>query len=1689
MVNSRFPRFRKLAAVLAFFVIFTSGMTVAGNPSGEGRGLGPGYNETAGYAADAGGIDAKSDPWRTGDVPPPFPHLTPGTYTVTLITGHRVHVDVNDDGTVAAHVDPGEGETPQVFRTVESDGGFYVIPGEADGLIPHVLDDRLFNITYLIAHGYHDGLQSSIPVIVTGDPAGAPGDLTFLQRKLPGFSESKAFTSIPAAAGRFDKGSHLAALTDALASDAAGTAGAGVQKIWLDGKVSAALEHSVPGVGAPGAWQSGFDGTGVTVAVLDTGIDAQHPDLVGQVVMAENFTDDSEAGDRHGHGTHVAGTVAGTGAASGGLRKGVAPGARLIDGKVLGDDGVGRASWAIAGMEWAAANADIVNLSLGTGPTDGTDPMSMALNNLTEQHDVLFVVAAGNRGPRPYSIGSPGAADKALTVGNVLNEGGLNRMSSRGPRLGDHAIKPEITAPGTDITSARAADTALGPVVDEHYTRLSGTSMAAPHVAGAAALLLQKEPGAGAARLKAALAAGAVPEAGLTVYQQGSGRLDVGRALAARVIPDKVTLDIGFFPYGDDVPEPATAVLVYSNTGEDDVTLSLTIDMNDENDDLVPPGAVVLSTGQLTVPGGGEAAVQVTVYGDAVGYGLYGGYLTASGPDGLEVHTPVGFYKEGEMVDLTVTGIARDGRPADGTSRVEVMNVDDWDAFNDSVQFADGVAHFRVPPGTYSVNSFIHTYNAAGTKFTEIAYAGEPEIEITADTTIAFDVTGASKIEVITPHLAETSHAALGYGRHDVRGNRRHFVVHAMNIGDNLYTMPTAPITKGFFEVYSSRVMAAPLIHMATTSPPGMGLDVAYLRGSPFFDGQVEAGLVFAGIGRPGDFEGVDAEGKIVLMELGAIAPAEKARNAAAAGAVAAVIHRDKPGKYSASLGGEGIIPTLALSMEEGLELRSMLGEGDVFVGMSGAPVSPYIYDLVLPEPGGIDGDLVYVVGENAPVAALDVTYNADEEGLQQTMIRQYWRPYSILSFSYGRHHHAPLTRREYVSAGDTRFRQKVYYRRDFMAAQQELSRPYPEEYEGGTTWWKPAVSPSFMEGGPWDYPQPTQRSRDTLYFHVAEASDGTSGHWGTMDEANDTAHLRFYRDGQLVGTGSSGRETFAMVPEEAEYRVELDWSRTLDGWHTSPQVNTAWTFMSEYAPRSEVLPLLVAEYDLTADSTNRLLSNNIGLLVRHQEGSAGAPITDVQLEASFDDGSSWVPAVLQAGGEGRFTAWLPIPEEEPDYVSLRIDASDEAGGRLQQTIVRVVGWAVEGEAEGPELVVLEPADGLYTNGTTVMAAGTAADPRGGPVAVTVAGYEAEVSEDGSFAIVIPLPEEDGPFEIPFTAHSAGGGATEDIRTVNVDRTPPIIDEGSIEPAADVVLAWGESVTVRFTGEPGLTASYRVMVPGGSGGLRPVLPVLAPMTEIGEGIYEGIYTAPTGTVFADVPVEIHAADMAGNTIRSSVPGRITVVEEREPEPAPVEPPSLVITEPADGFLTNRDSVKVVGIASDEQEGQEIAEVTVDGRVVDVAGDGTFSTRIMLEEGPNTITVTAQNTAGKSAVKSVTVYADSTPPELSEMEPAEHVFLFPGQTATFRFVSEPGLTAAFQVVVGGRRGTWYGRDLPIQGTPMMEVFPGVYEGTYYVLPRMPINRAIIQFNASDPAGNVIMTTAPGEVTVLGGLPIM
>jgi serine protease AprX len=228
--------------------------------------------------------------------------------------------------------------------------------------------------------------------------------------------------------------------------------------------------------------------------------------------------------------------VAGIAAGAGSQYKGVAPEAQIYAAKVLHGDGSGYMSEVMAGLEWAVQqHVKVINLSLGgVGPCDGTDALSTTCDAAVEA-GVMVCVAAGNYGPTTSSVGPPGCARRVLTVGASANDDSIASFSARGPTA-DGRVKPDILLPGANIVACRAQGTTLGTPVDTLYTRASGTSMATPHAAGIAALLLEAFPDLTPALLKERMMNTAV-NLGLDANAQGGGRADALGAYQGTTAP------------------------------------------------------------------------------------------------------------------------------------------------------------------------------------------------------------------------------------------------------------------------------------------------------------------------------------------------------------------------------------------------------------------------------------------------------------------------------------------------------------------------------------------------------------------------------------------------------------------------------------------------------------------------------------------------------------------------------------------------------------------------------------------------------------------------------------------------------------------------------------------------------------------------------------------------------------------------------------------------------------------------------------------------------------------------------------------------------------------------------------------------------------------------------------------------
>ncbi len=320
----------------------------------------------------------------------------------------------------------------------------------------------------------------------------------------------------------------LAAL-DVSAADARALADSDeVEQIWLDLPVHIWLDASVPLIGVPLVWQAGLRGQGMVIAVVDTGVDVSHPDLINRVTQTHDFSGEGFS-DNHGHGTHVSGIIAGNGAASNGRYVGVAPEATIIVAKVLRGNGSGSTSDVMAGVDWAfGAGAHVINLSLGSDdPGDGSDALSQMCDAAVAR-GVVVCVAAGNAGPAGRTVGSPGCAHNVITIGASDQDDHIASFSSRGPTT-DNRVKPDVCFPGVAIASCRASGTSMGQILDDFYTAASGTSMATPHSTGACALLLQADRTRTPQNIKDLLM-GSAKDLLTDANSQGSGRAQVYEA-------------------------------------------------------------------------------------------------------------------------------------------------------------------------------------------------------------------------------------------------------------------------------------------------------------------------------------------------------------------------------------------------------------------------------------------------------------------------------------------------------------------------------------------------------------------------------------------------------------------------------------------------------------------------------------------------------------------------------------------------------------------------------------------------------------------------------------------------------------------------------------------------------------------------------------------------------------------------------------------------------------------------------------------------------------------------------------------------------------------------------------------------------------------------------------------------------
>ncbi|GGR73606.1 peptidase [Nocardioides luteus] len=1197
------------------------------------------------------------------------PALDDGRTTITLVTGDVIDVTSTDDGVLTLGLDSADGaiETQQVGEHL------YAIPAAAKPfLAAGTLDRRLFDVTALLEMRYDDETVKATPLILEQAKSRAKA------ADLPGTERTLDLPSIDADAVAVSKkkaSAFWAAVAEATtrAAHATGKLGAGVEKIWLDGKAETTLDHSVAQVGALEAWAAGFDGKGAKVAVLDTGIDAGHPDVKDQVDEAQSFVPGEEAtSDLHGHGTHVASTVLGTGAASEGLYKGVAPGADLLVGKVLDNDGFGQDSWIIAGMEWGAANADVVSMSLGDSSlNDGTDPMAQALNALSEETGTLFVVAAGNSYAEG-SLGSPGTADAALTVGAVDDQDVRADFSSYGPRMGDHAIKPDLTAPGVGIVAARSQQSAG----EGWYRSMNGTSMATPHVAGAAAIVKGANPDLTGAQIKKALVSSAA-DIDAPAYEVGTGRLDVPAALDG--IDGSGDGFLGFYGWPHDGDEPATSTVTYTNSTDADVTLALSTDVT--GPDGKASDLVEVSKDEVVVPAHGSAEVTITADADdATLTGKYSGAVVATDPSGeVSVRTATALIKEEERYGLDITALDRSGKPAGGY--VTFYRYGDQFVSNLPLDPATGkVPTQRLRPGTYSATAFLDVAGSEGAGSTGVALVGDPQVVVTdEDQSLVFDARKADELTLKTPKDSEVAYRRFQFFNDSgIDGQYATFsATYAVPPNVDSFYAEAGRVDSADFDFAVRWRATEPALDVTARTPKPVAFDPVYQTGSARLDGRVSLRAVAAGKGASADYEGLDTKGRaVVVTRSDDVTIAEREAAAQAAGAALLVVVNDRPGPLVERV-TQGDLPVVSVRSTQAAELLAAAEKGSLKIEGEAVEFPTYLYDVSKSWPGEIPGELS-LAPTSRQLATVKSRYTDTERRLavdDRADCRDYqWPP----CLSVRALQPTAAERTDYVSTyADVTWYENVDHETTWE--QRGVRQAYEPRSTTVRHWFAPVTAPRTGDGfwGP-------RHDADWFQVNVANAS-GPDGITGGFPWGETPVTSRLFQGDTLVdeGPGQAIQAAVPVVEGPQTYRFEIDTDSPGDSLRYSSSTRTSWTFVADLAdpvPAGEVgapLPLLQLDYDVDTalDGTVRPGAQVPFAVEPYAVPGAerAGTVKAVTLEVSYDGGKTWSESKLRKDGD-RWETRLRIPAQGADLVSIKATASDDAGNAVTQKVVSAFG-------------------------------------------------------------------------------------------------------------------------------------------------------------------------------------------------------------------------------------------------------------------------------------------------------------------------------------------------------------------------------------------------------------------------------
>jgi hypothetical protein len=508
------------------------------------------------------------------------------------------------------------------------------------------------------------------------------------------------------------------------------------------------------------------------------------------------------------------------------------------------------------------------------------------------------------------------------------------------------------------------------------------------------------------------------------------------------------------------------------------------------------------------------------------------------------------------------------------------------------------------------------------------------------------------------------------------------------DIAKRLYVSPTPQVRAGTFEFASRWQLVAPLLEARATGLAGP-LNAYYMPDSRLFsDHGTTLRAVAAGDAAAPVLNGVRGRLAVLTDEQGTGTDTALKRLASAGAKGVLLIHfDDNPWTRWSPNGDRSPLPVVRIGATAGADILKRLPHHTTEVTVHGTAHSPYLYDVMQVSKGQIPRQVVHTV--SARNSAVVRTTYADNGGTGWASEQRFARrPYQQTAWlQYSRYAPTGFTRTEYVSAGDTVWQHLVHHTTTYdpdvplTLGLRDTPRTYKAGARSKETWQGAVVRPSI----PANTADPTVRQGDVLRLRIPEFTDSQAGHWsraladgggiGTSrtQAAGDTVTATLYRDGTRLTDLDSAWTDVELPTGTADYRLELNTSRTSPDWDHATATKTTWAFRSGSTEQPTPLPLLQLDYAVPVGAHNtvpRAGSYDVDVTVRAQKGAPAPRAPKVWVEVSYDDGRTWQSTKVRDHGHDTFRATLNH-RHGSGFVTLRVTARDAAGNSVSQTVHR----------------------------------------------------------------------------------------------------------------------------------------------------------------------------------------------------------------------------------------------------------------------------------------------------------------------------------------------------------------------------------------------------------------------------------